>query len=215
MTRSPCELWSERERKAECADQAGGSPSNPPGSSYFHQTTILTPHRDLGALQALGLPMSFPNPPAARPPGPHPASHLSHKDCCPLGSPTRHFFPLRGCYPDLWRVSCFSLSSSSEKPYLATEAKEGSIPTLLLTGQEFNNHWLTGIHAFKSVTNCVQGQRDCNSFWSEIPFITLCLTSLSALNSSPDLVLYLQNENNGEHESWGDLPTEDSTCVSN
>ncbi|OWJ99512.1 hypothetical protein Celaphus_00010072, partial [Cervus elaphus hippelaphus] len=32
----------------------------------------------------------------------------------------------------------------------ATGAKECSIPTLLLTGQEFNNHWLTGGHAFKS-----------------------------------------------------------------
>ena len=101
MTRSPCELWSERERKAECADQAGGSPSNPPGPSYFHQTTILTPHQDLGALQALGLPMSFLDPPPARPPGPRPSLPPVPQGLLPLGQPYTPFLPSERLLPRL------------------------------------------------------------------------------------------------------------------
>ena len=144
----------------------------------------------------------------------------------PPTCPARIAAPLAAALHDissLWEAVIQTSAGLPASPCLAlqrslvwaTGAREGSIPTLLLTGQEFNNHWLTGGHAFKSVTNCGQGQKDCNYFWSEIPFITLCLLSSSALNSSPGLVLYLQNENNGERESWGDLPTEDSTCVSN
>ena len=45
-----------------------------------------------------------------------------------------------------------STVTSSERPHLATRAKEAPMPTLLVKCPAFSHHLLTGGHAFKSVT---------------------------------------------------------------
>lgn len=64
-----------------------------------------------------------------------------------------------------------STVTSSERPHLATGAKEALIPTLLVKCPAFNHHLLTGGHAFKSVT--VSVARRIVILWLEILLITL------------------------------------------
>lgn len=76
-------------------------------------------------------------------PSPQPPTYPA-RIAAPCSSPTCHFFPLRGCYPDLCRAACFSLSSSSEKPCLGHQSKGGLHPHLAAHGpgvQQPLAHW--------------------------------------------------------------------------
>lgn len=99
MTRSP-QSYGQKEKGKQNVLIKQVAPSNSPGSSYFHQTTILTSPRS-GGLQALGLPMSFPDPPAAGP------LALTQPPTCPtrIAAPWAALHAisslLRGCYSRL------------------------------------------------------------------------------------------------------------------
>lgn len=125
------------------------------------------------ARQALG-PLLSPAPFRALYPVTHMASHLSlplHV-CCSLGGiPTCHSFHLECFHPDLCLAACFPSFRSQlqshllfdERPYLTIIAAETPKPTLLGMCQAFNNYLPPGGPAFKSVTNCIRGQKDCGS----------------------------------------------------
>lgn len=55
-----------------------------------------------------------------------------------------------------------SKGTSSERPCLIIIAEEASTLTSLVMCEAFDSYLLTGGHAFKSVTNCIHGQKDCD-----------------------------------------------------
>lgn len=125
------------------------------------------------ARQALG-PLLSPAPFPALYPVTHMASHLSlplHV-CCSLGGysyvpflPSGMLSPrslLAACFPS-FRSQLQSHLLFDERPCLTIIAAETPKPILLGMCQAFNNYLPTGGPAFKSVTNCICGQKDCGS----------------------------------------------------
>lgn len=139
-----------------------------------------------GALPAVGPPLPLAATPAMLPlthsglprvPGPQ-------HGLLSWGTATRRSFYLQRFYPDLctsafphWAVN--DNVTSSERPCLTITAEEAPIPTLLVMSHAFGNYLLTGGHAFKSVTNCIHGQKDCDSLVGNSIHHTLFVMLLS------------------------------------
>lgn len=160
---------------------------NPPEASHFKLDTIPTPHGDLRRPPSSG--PAYPSGRTSR----NAPSHSQWPSTCPCppawllsgGTATGHSLCLEHFYPDLCMAAAFphwALNdnvTSSERPCLTITAEEAPIPTLLVMCHTFNNYLLTGGHAFKSVTNCIHGQKDYDSLVGNSIYHTLCVMLLS------------------------------------